>query len=255
MKTTGEGACVAIVFGAALMLASASVACSARETCSIDGTACGGNPVGDWMVVNGCRDPIYQPPLPLTLLDQPKGTAREQPPEQTSSDWCSYLKLAPTGGITSFQFPYDTLSIGGGVFNYKADGSYSARVVTAGPGAVDLSASCMQAFAAAPTCRELQTELTTFAATLGTVRDVYCQDGPDYGCHCTYNLIFTSSYNGSWSMASTGLMNHFDANKLLPSQVDFCASDGSLTLWGHDRTSILDVIGVRTLNLVPLPAP
>ena len=229
-------------------------ACAPRETCAIDGTACGGSPVGDWMVVNGCRDPIYQPPLPLTLLDQPKGTARELPPEQTSSDWCSYLKLGPGGAITTFQFPSDTLSIGGGVFNYRADGTYSARIVTSGPGAVDLTASCMQAFAAAPTCQQLQVALVDFAANLGTVRDIACADGPDYGCHCTYNLIFTASYNGSWSLSAPGLMNHFDANKLLPSQVDYCVSPdrNGLTLWGHDRTSILDVIGVRTLNLGPL---
>lgn len=218
------------------------------------GTACGGSPVGDWMVVDGCRDPVYQPPLPLTLLDQPKGTAREQPPEQTSSDWCSYLKLGPNGVITSFQFPYDTLSIGGGVFNYKDDGTYAARVVTSGPGAVDLTASCLQAFAAAPTCRQLQVALVEFAANLGTVRDIVCWENADQGCHCKYNLIFTSSYNGNWSLAASGLMNHFDANKLLPSQADYCVSPDAtaMTLWGHNRTPILDVLGVRTLHLVPL---
>ncbi len=248
MKPTGKPLALATL---ALL---AATGCGARETCAIDGTSCGGSPVGDWMVVNGCRDPIYQPPLPLTLLDQPKGTAREMPPEPTSSDWCSYLTLGPTGRITQFQFPYDTLSIGGGVFNYKDDGSYSARVVSSGPGAVDLTASCMQAFAAAPTCQQLQTALVQFAATLGTVRDISCGDAADFGCHCTYNLIFTASYNGSWSMSSPGVMNHFDANKLLPSQVDYCVAGNrsSMTLWGHNRTSILDVIGVRTLNLAPM---
>jgi hypothetical protein len=254
MKPRGKAGSLATLAALSTAMGLAGAACAPGERCAIDGTPCGGSPVGDWMVVYGCRDPIYQPPLPLTLLQQPKGTARELPPEQTSSDWCSYLTLGPNGVVTSFQFPYDALGIGGGVFNYKADGTYSARVVTSGPGAVDLTASCLQAFAAAPTCQQLQTALVDFAATLGTVRDISCSDGPESGCHCTYNLIFTASYNGSWSFSAPGLMNHFDANKLLPSQVDYCVSPdrNSMTLWGHNRTSILDVIGVRTLNLGPL---
>jgi len=38
---------------------------------------------------------------------------------------------------------------------------------------------------------------------------------------------------------------------ILPSQVDYCAEGDHLTLWGHDRTNALDVVGApgaRTLS-------
>ncbi len=38
---------------------------------------------------------------------------------------------------------------------------------------------------------------------------------------------------------------------VLPSQVDYCVDGDHLTLWGHDRTNVLDVVGApgaRTLS-------
>ena len=46
-----------------------------------------------------------------------------------------------------------------------------------------------------------------------------------------------------------------DAKKMLPTQADYCVGGGgsTLSLWGHDRTSLFDEAGLRTLKLQRMP--
>ena len=114
--------------------------------CAPKGDACGGDPSGQWTVVDSCRDPAYQNPEAVTYYGQPSNMAHQTPPEPTSSDWCSYLLYDPVKGITQFTFPHDTLAIRTGHVSYEGLGTYAALLSTIGSGAVDISASCLTRF-------------------------------------------------------------------------------------------------------------
>jgi hypothetical protein len=248
-----------MVLGLGAMVA-AVASCRTQDPCGAPSAACGGDPTGAWDIVLGCRDPAYQPPPPLTYYGQPDTTARQPPPEMTSSDWCSYLVYDPNVGITKFLFPYDTLFLSGGKVNYRSDGTFSVLLATQGHGHVDLSASCLNRFGALPSCDELTAQLTTFAATEPAYQDIMCVDDGAAGCNCTYSLQFEPSggaLSGRWTTDGTGVMTHFAGNFQLPSQVDYCVDSSgatpTLTLWGHDHTDIWNQAGIRQLSLVPAP--
>src|SRR5262245_41775046 len=155
-------------------LASSLAGCRAQDPCAPVGNACGGDPSGNWKVVEACQEASYVPPQPLTYYGQPSNMARQPPPEGTSSDWWSYLVYDPTRGVTNFLFPYDALTLVGGTVTYEMNGLYAALMNTTGTGSIDLSGSCLQRFAAAPTCDELTASLATFAATEPSFRDIAC---------------------------------------------------------------------------------
>lgn len=244
-----------------------------------DGSPCRGDPTGSWNVVNACRDPVYAAPLPVTYLGQPVGMARQPNPTMTSSDWCSSLIIGSTAAVTSFSFPHDTLAIAGGQLTYANDsddpqqprGTYQAVINTTGSGAIHLSPACLTRSGANLSCEMVAAALAEFAAIKPTNPGVPCSDSPGEpaycqfyysyqdiscaglsggGCRCTYGVSFAGTLNGRWSTAG-GLLTHSDASKMLPSQADYCVDGqlGALTLWGHDRTSILNQAGIRTLEL------
>ena len=252
--------------GAALVL---SLACSMQDECAPAGGACGGDPSGQWVIADSCRDPSYQPPRPVTYFGQAETMARQPPPEATSSDWCSYLMYDPAMGITNFVFPYDTLQITSGRVAYDGAGAYAALLSTTGTGAVDISASCLTRFGAVPTCaavadlpnapsatRSLTDDLRAYSISLGSpFQDINCADDGRDGCACTYAIAFEPSgggLSGRWSAQGT-VMTHFAGTKLIPSQADFCVDGDTMTLWGHDRAAIWDQPGLRTVNLQRMP--
>ena len=246
---SGLLATVAVV--ALAVAAVAASGCRADDPCAEPGTACGGDdPVGHWTVSDACRDPAYQVPPPITYFGQPDTTARQMPPEMTSSDWCSYLVYGPQG-ITNFVFPHDTLAVAGGSVDYQADGSYAVLMSSVGKASVELSAACLTRFAANPSCAQLTADLTAFAATEPSYQNINCTDAANGGCLCSYDVVFEmsgGSLSGRWSR-SGNVINHFAGSKQLPSQVDFCRSGNTLTLWGHGKTAIWDQPGLRMLQL------
>jgi hypothetical protein len=240
-----------------LVAAFAAPGCRAEDPCAPAGAAaCGGDPSGNWTVRGVCQESAYTPPQPLTYLGQPSNTARQPPPEATSSDWCSYLVYDPVRGITNFVFPYDTLELEGGTVTYEMNGIFSALMSTHGGGTIDLSGSCLTRFAAAPSCETLTTDLQTFAATEPSFQNIACTDDGAGGCRCSYTINFLpsgGSLSGRWG-ANGSVMTHFAGSKQLPSQVDYCLDQSdTLTLWGRGRTDIWDQPGLRTLILERLP--
>jgi hypothetical protein len=243
------------------------VGCSVDDECAPADGACGGDPSGTWAIADACRDPTYQAPRPVTYFGQAETTARQPPPEATSSDWCSYLMYDPAMGITNFVFPYDTLQISSGRVGYDGGGGYAALLSTTGAGAVDISASCLTRFGAIPTCatadpsapaatRSLTDDLRAYSISLGSpFQDITCAgDGRD-GCACTYTIAFEPSggaLSGRWSTQGT-VLTHFAGTKLIPSQADFCVAGDTMTLWGHDRAAIWDQPGLRTVTLQRMP--
>jgi hypothetical protein len=228
---------------------------SQQDPCAPTGTPCGGDPSGTWQVVSGCREPVYQPPLPLTYNQQPATMARQPAPEPTSSDWCSYLVYDPSmGTITNFLFPHDALVLGeGGTVTYTSDGTFGVILSTPGYGQVDLSASCLQRFGAFPTCAEVTDKLTVYAAADGSYHDIACSDDGNSGCACTYRISFNpsgGSLAGRWVEDGT-MLTHFSSGFRLPSQADYCVDGGggTMTLWSHDQTDLWDQPGLRTVGL------
>jgi hypothetical protein len=259
--------------GGIVAITALSAGCQSEDLCAESGTPCGGDVVGVWDIVNSCRDPSYAPPLPLTYLSQPVGTAREPPTELTSGPWCSYLEFQPgrPAGqkVVNFIFPYDTLGVAGGTFTYESDGTFRGLMSTSlcpappsmsdaapTPGCVasmELSASCMTQFGGHPSCSELQAELIQYAASQPSFRDIECADGADHGCRCNYTVSFEGAYGGAWRTSGSRL-THSDNSHRLPSQVDYCVSGDTMTMWGSNRTSILDrPAGIRMLTFKKRP--
>jgi hypothetical protein len=235
-----------------IVLALGLAACKTQDPCAPAGTACGGDPTGVWTVVSGCREPIYQPPVPTTYLGQPSTPARQPGPEPSSSDWCDYLTNDPVQGLSFQSLPYDTLFFSTGTVTYDPNGTYTVILSTPGYGHIDLSATCLQRLGAIPSCDQLTTQMAAQAAKLGTYHDMACQSDDNNGCYCSYRVLFDKSgqANGHWNTFGT-VLNHYPQSLELPSQADYCVdpSGTTMTLWGHDQTDIWNTAGLRTINL------
>jgi hypothetical protein len=235
-------------------------------------------------VVDACRDPAYAPPVPVTYFQQPVQMARQPTPAMASSDWCSALvfgNVMGNTGATSFKFPHDTLNVAGGQITYANDdpqqqqGTYQALVNTSGRGGIELSAACLTRTGLSLTCDMVAQALTSFAALKSGDPGVPCSDSPNEpagcqfffsyqdircvavpgdACRCTYGVSFSGSLHGRW-IRSEGFLTHSDASRMLPSRADYCVQNGgnAMTLWGHDRTAILDQAGIRTLKMMKAP--
>lgn len=252
--------------------------CQPAVTCPEGGVACGGDPTGTWNVVNACRDPVYAAPLPATYLGQPVEMARQPRPVMTSSDWCSSF-FATSTGVKAFTFPHDALSPAGGQITCMADdgqhqgGAYQAVLNTSGSSSIELSSACLTRAGAVFTCQMVESVLRDFAAMKLADPGVPCSDSPsepalcqfyysysnigcgatlDGGCRCAYDVAFAGTFSGHWTRQG-GLLTFSDISKMLPSQSDYCVSGSSMSLWGHDRTSILNQAGIRTLQLQKAP--
>jgi len=252
------------VLAGATCLALVSLACRMDDPCAPKQSACGGDPSGQWAVSDTCRDPTYQSPEAVTYYGQTEPTARQPPPEPTSSDWCSYLIYDPTKGIQNFVFPHDALAIRTGRVTYDSLGTYAVLLSTVGSGAVDISASCLTRFSVLFQCapadastpegvRSVADDLATYSITLGSPeQNIVCSDDGRGGCACTYDIASEPSGGGlagRWSTQGP-LLTHFAGNKLIPSQADLCVSGDTMTLWGHDRAPIWDQAGLRTVTLM-----
>jgi hypothetical protein len=242
--------------------------CRPIDKCAESGTPCGGNPVGRWTLAGSCQDPTLpsNPVARRTYLGQPITTAGQQPPEPTSADWCADLAYeGPVKGITKLNLPRDTPPIIGGTLEYQDDHSYSAFITNAATTSIDFSASCLTRFGYFPTCGEFNAAFADLAQRQGGIKlpptagadaatPEFCADDGAGGCRCTYIIegdATGANLTGTWS-ASGSVITHFPASMTLPSQVDFCVAGDSLTLWGHDRMNVLDVVGApgaRTLSL------
>ena len=268
---------------AALSFVALVSGCQPETSCPGNGAPCGGNPSGTWKVVDACRDPAYASPLPVTYFPQPVQMARQPTPMMASSDWCSSLVLGDVMGTTkasSFNFPHDTLGVAGGQFTYTSEdaqqqaGTYDAVINTVGRGGIDLSAMCLTRMGMSVSCDTVAAALTSFAAAKPGNPGVPCSDSPSEpavcqfffsyqdikcapiaagACRCTYGVSFAGTFSGRWTRAGT-IVTHSDASRMLPSQADYCVQGSdSMTLWGHDRTSILNQPGIRTLSLQRSP--
>jgi hypothetical protein len=229
-----------------------AAACRPTDKCAESGVPCGGDPTGRWKLVDQCQDPTVPSNAisQRTYLGQPINGAQQPPPEPTSSDWCADLKYGPDG-IAFLNLPYNARGLIGAYINYAGDHTYGAFVTTSDTTTLDLSASCLSRFGFASTCADFAKAFATFGASLGGVKDTSCKDDGNGGCLCAYTIegdAAGSSLTGKWG-ANGSVLTHFAGSMVLPSQADYCVAGDSMTLWGHDRTNLFDLPGVRTINL------
>jgi len=80
--------------------------------------------------------------------------------------------------------------------------------------------------------------------------NISCAPVSGGACQCNYGVSFAGSSQGRW-LRDGSILTHSDASKMLPTQADYCVqtAGSSMTLWGHDQTSILNQPGILTLNL------
>jgi hypothetical protein len=242
--------------GAAVLV----VGCGAlrpADSCGASGTACGGDPTGDWALVTACQDPTYKAPLQRTYLGQMTETARQPPPDPAAADWCADLVYTPNG-ISMLNLPRDTPRLVGGHITYAADHTYGAFITSIYDASFDFSANCLTRVGFASSCADFEIALRNFATTLGGVQNVACSGDGANGCRCAYTIesdAAGTNLTGTWA-ANGNIITHFANNMALPSQVDYCAQGDQLTISGHDRSIILETgtplsptAGARTMNL------
>jgi hypothetical protein len=153
-------------------------------------------------------------------------------------------------GISNLALPHDAFKLAGAYVSYASNGGYSAFVTSVGRATLQLSKECLSRNGVMPTCDQVTTDLKAFISSAPGVTAVGCTTSGD-GCLCGYTIesdAAGSALNGKFSVDGT-VITHYAGTDVLPSKVDFCVQGDSLTLWGHERTNIMDMPGVRTLML------
>jgi hypothetical protein len=234
--------------------------CRPTDACAEVGTACGGDPVGAWVEDSACQDPAL-PDMAIskrTYRGQPLVPAGQSAPEPTSTDWCSDLVWG-ANGISFLMLPRDTPSIQGAYLNYTVPqdatdhtmGNYGALVTSSDVATIEYSAACLERFGYSANCVQFGEAFATYGVGLGGVKETSCQDAAAGGCVCKYLIesdAAGTNLSGAWVKdPNASVLTHYAANMLLPSRVDYCVQGSQLTLWGHNRTNILDFLGLRTM--------
>jgi hypothetical protein len=194
-----------------------------------------------------------------TYLNQPMVPGGQPPPELTSTDWCSSLEFLGPSGIRLFALPRATPRIQGASVIYEADsasdhtqGLYSTLITSSDRTSINYSASCLQRFGFAPgSCAEFGEAFAAYGSSLGGVKETNCRDSGGGGCVCSYVIesdAAGANRSGIWKQDGN-VLTHFAGNMILPTLVDHCVEGNRMTLWGHNRTNILDFEGLRTLVL------
>jgi hypothetical protein len=258
-----HGSPVAILCAAWLLAAG----CRPVDACAETGPVCGGDPIGvgqdtgAWIEADACQDPalVDSTIAKRAYRGQPAITAGQPPPEATTTDWCSDLVYG-ADGISFLMLPRDTPRIQGAYLTFQArapgdpdhaKGLYAALVTSSDRTSIEYSRSCLERFGFSPDCVQFAQSFATYGAGLGGVKETSCEATAGAGCRCSYLIesdAAGTNLSGNWT-ADGGVMTLLAGNMVLPSRVDYCVQGDHMTLWGHNRTNILDFVGLRTMTL------
>jgi hypothetical protein len=235
------------------------VGCRPTDACAETGEICGGDPVSQWTETDACQDPslLDMAIAKRSYRSQPIVTAGQPPPEPTSTDWCADLAYGPTG-ITSLNLPRDPPGLVGAYLSFQGDdppantsGSYGAFVTSSDQTSIEFSQSCLTRFGFSSSCAEFGAAFAAFGSRAGGVKETSCTDASDSGCLCTYTVesdAAGSNLSGRWRRQGN-VLTFFPSSMVLPTQADYCVQGNHMTLWGHDRTNVMDIAGLRTVSL------
>ncbi len=250
--------------------------------------ACGGDPTGNWQILEGCQylpvrptqptdvNDFMSPPLSPTLAPpQPQPT--ELAPT-TSGDWCFALDFAPPpDGLQNVSLWHDAPRLQpGSTVAFYTDNTYQAVYLfsTSYPGARNSShfaPICLTANGGDPTCADLATALTTFYAAKTAVPAIGTHPAPpappatfsniqcvtstaDQGCDCTYVYQLQVVDQGNWSAASGTIFeesSNFQYNGFTPTKLGSPAQTVQASYCRTDATT-LELSGARGESLSDL---
>jgi len=202
-----------------------------------------------------CQDPLHTPPLQNTLITQPPHLANEAPPERSSMDWCSNLVIRGDRTIKRVNLWFPQIPLRDAKLTYSAasdaatDGKYQIQFKYFKQMRADFSAQCMTAQGVVMGCTEFSHAMATVLQTEPNIDSVVCDDGPQGGCTCIYNMLLVTSVSGPWRRDGD-LITHYDELGSAPAESDYCVNGNQLDLTGHDRTWVFNETGLRTLQLV-----
>jgi hypothetical protein len=264
-NTSGFALSVAVAF--ALASGAGLAGCGGKGT---EGTcttypACGGNPVGDWMITTGCANlvvtPFQQPSLPDQLAQPQTATvAPPQPMPTTSGDWCSQLVYEPSTNpmmpVRSVVLWHGPPTVAQGYLHIKDTGTYAASVTFVTLEHTFFANSCITRYEHNPnpavplSCLQLGLDLASYEQTQpGFMFDqaMSCTGDISVGCDCSYHYQAQSGAMGTWSLSPDSKSIVFASSVTSePQSASFCQNGATLQLSGDNGTVLFGAQGVRS---------
>ena len=239
--------------------------------------ACGGDPVGNWILAPmstsaSCAEDLYVPPTDTRLVAGEIPPARAGIPEPALFDWC--LLLVTNGGMEIQakppRFSVESAVVGAASVRLGADGQYSVGTTRTGTYELDFPTFCMRAFGAKDgrvadpvnnpngppvnICKQIEIPVGESGLGEGAYRNTTCDINPadPGGCICKFDVSAAGGSAGQYSRLSNDTLLHLP-NTNFPQQVKFCQQGDRLQLTGADHAYLFDQPGLRTLDLVRAP--
>lgn len=254
------------VVGCCALVAALGMGCSQKPLCAELG-ACGGTPVGDWMLSANhpsCSEDLYTPPADPRLDQGDQPAARTPPIEEALYDWCDLLVTNGGQKVATVEptFSYENGTIGAAFIHYdpigtNGSGTYTAALTRTGRYTIPFPALCIRQFGATgDVCSKLQAQLTSSSAH----KDILCQansPADPAGCICQFDVAVQSGGSGLYQQLSKNTLVHEltvqfpdkSPAAAFPQKVTFCSRGGTLQLTGADGGYLFDEPGLRTMDL------
>jgi hypothetical protein len=258
-------------FASVIVLVLALAGCGGKGT---EGTCatypgCGGQPVGNWTLTNGCNNLIvapYQVPSLPEQLAQPQ-TATQAPPQPmptTSGDWCSQLiyqpsidPVAPVKGVVLWHGPP---TVHDGYVYVLADNTYKAQIQFITLEHTFFANECLTRYErTAPSCEKLGMDLAAYEQGQPGFKfgdlNMVCTGDSTVGCDCQYTYQVQAMQQGTWQLdpvrPSSIVFSSIASGE--PQSASFCQSGDSLQLSGNDGTILFGAVGVRSGAFTRMP--
>jgi hypothetical protein len=242
----------------------------------------------EWVAtaVDGCIDQVPNPPDPPSLALLPPRPAGVRAVEPSTSDWCAGFVLSSDGQgsfkvaafdngwvetLKKFDGWFPSIPLYTAQLELAQNNQYALTTTQLASQRVDLSAACLIAQGISLSCEDVSSLLVTFVDNKlngtpttsgsrtpllpGLSAIVYTDEGKDActanadgGCSCSYNVSLTTASSGPWSSGS-GTLTFFDSLAAPPSDTEYCARSGSLSLTGNRATDLFNRNSLKTLSL------
>jgi hypothetical protein len=226
-----------------------------------DISACGGDPSGNWKVVNACQFDSPQAKTNDSITARyttPQSPALAQPATSSfsSGDWCQGLSfITPSDGTKSSFLvrlnsdPVEYLL--GGEISIAPPAAvaapFGAVLSVQNHFAVHFSPTCLGAHGVPPTCAAL----TQFAADgqFLNFNDFACENAGDGGCDCSYLYYEGTTESANYAIVGSQLLIVNSSSRLPPRNYDFCVQGDTMTLGGHNGIGLFGSKNLRSVVL------
>ena len=252
-----------LTWSVGLLAALSLLGCSARGVggACADIAACGGDPSGNWKVVNACQFDYLQAKTNDSITaryaaPQSPALAQPAPSSSTSGDWCQGLSfITPSDGANTSLLvrlnsePVEYL-LGGEISvapPSTATAPFGAVLSVQNHFSVHFWPTCLGAHGVPPTCAAM-TEFGADGKFLN-FNDFACENAGDGGCDCSYLYFEGTTESASYAIVGSQLYIVNATSRLPPRSYDYCVQGDTMTLGGHNG---LPLFGSKNLRWVEL---